>query len=320
MNLALNRSVQKGGCQVLGLNKYSIQQWLKTIDTIIYDGDGVVWKHDEVLEKAPETFNALRAMGKEAYICSNNSAISVAGICRKAQEMGFLVAKNEILSSGQTLARFMKEKKFKKKVYVVGGQGIIDELKLVGIESLPLDHPSLQGFSMMEHVPTIFLDPHVGAVVVGNDKDFNMIKLTKACCYLKDPDVMFVATNRDMAIPAAPGRLVPRAGVMVSAIQAASQRMPFTCGKPNPYMCIDLMRQGVIQPERTLIIGDTMYTDILFGYNCGFQTLLVGTGVHSYQDAIEAQASKVPLLYQQVPDLYVPRLSNLLPFLSSRNR
>jgi len=63
-----------------------------------------------------------------------------------------------------------------------------------------------------------------------------------------------------------------------------------------------------------------MNTDIQFGYNCGFQTLLVGTGVNSYQDAIEAQASKVPPLYQQVPDLYVPKLSNLLPFLSSRNR
>ncbi|XP_017126825.1 glycerol-3-phosphate phosphatase [Drosophila elegans] len=320
MNLALNRSVQKGGCQVLGLNRYSIQQWLKTIDTIVFDGDGVLWKNDEVLDKAPETFNALRAMGKDAYICSNSSVKSVAGICKKAQEMGFLVAKNEILSSGQTLARFMKEKKFKKKVYVVGGQGIIDELKLVGIESLPLDHPSLQGFSMPEHVHTIFLDPNVGAVVVGNDKDFNMIKLTKACCYLKDPEVMFVATNRDSAFPASPGRMIPRAGVMVSAIQAASQRMPFTCGKPNPYMCIDLMRQGAIQPERTLIIGDTMNTDILFGYNCGFQTLMVGTGVSSYLDAIEAQASKVPFLYQQVPDLYVPKLSNLLPFLSSRNR
>ncbi|XP_052848106.1 glycerol-3-phosphate phosphatase [Drosophila gunungcola] len=320
MNLALNRSVQKGGCQVLGLNRYSIQQWLKTIDTIIFDGDGVLWKNDEVLDKAPETFNALRAMGKEAYICSNSSVNSVAGNCKKAQEMGFLVAKNEILSSSQTLARFMKQKKFKKKVYVVGGQGIIDELKLVGIESLPLDHPSLQGFSMPEHAHTIFLDPNVGAVVVGNDKDFNIIKLTKACCYLKDPEVMFVATNRDSAFPSAPGRMIPRAGVMISAIQAASQRMPFTCGKPNPYMCIDLMRQGTIQPERTLIIGDTMNTDILFGYNCGFQTLMVGTGVSSYQDAIEAQASKVPLLYQQVPDLYVPKLSNLLPFLSSRNR
>jgi len=68
---------------------------------------------------------------------------------------------------------------------------------------------------------------------------------------------MFVATSRDAALPAAPGRMVPSAGVMVAAIQAASQRMPFTCGKPNPYMCIDLMQKGVIQPDRTLIIGDT---------------------------------------------------------------
>ncbi|EDX09001.1 glycerol-3-phosphate phosphatase [Drosophila simulans] len=320
MNLALNKTFQKSGCQLLGLNKYGIQQWLKTIDTIIFDGNGVLWSHDKVLENAAETFNALRAMGKKAFICTNNSVTSVEGICKYAQEMGFLVAKDEILSSVQTLAKFMKEKSFNKKCYVVGGQGIVDELKLVGIESLPLDHSSLQGFSMPDHIHSIFLDPNVGAVVVGSDKDFNTIKLTKACCYLKDSEVMFVATSRDAALPAAPGRMVPSAGVMVAAIQAASQRMPFTCGKPNPYMCIDLMQKGVIQPDRTLIIGDTMCTDILLGYKCGFQTLLVGTGVNSYQDAIEAQGSKAPLLYQQVPDLYVPKLSNLLPFLSSRHR
>ncbi|XP_039488587.1 glycerol-3-phosphate phosphatase [Drosophila santomea] len=320
MNLALNKSIQKGGCQVLGLNRYGLQQWLKTIDTIVFDEDGVLWSHDKVLDKAAETFNALRAMGKKAFICTNNSVTSVDGICKFAQEMGFLVAKDEILSSSQALAKFMQQKKFNKKCYVVGGQGIVDELKLVGIESMPLDHSSLQGFSMPDHIHSIFLDPNVGAVVVGADKDFNTIKLTKACCYLKDRDVMFVATNRDAALPAAPGRMVPSAGVMVAAIQAASQRMPFICGKPNPYMCIDLIRKGVIQPERTLIIGDTMSTDILLGYQCGFQTLLVGTGVNSYQDAMEAQASKAPLLYQQVPDLYLPKLSNLLPFLSSRNR
>jgi len=255
--VALNKCVQKGGCQILGLNKYSLQQWLKTIDTIIYDGDGVLWNHDKVIDKAPETFNALRAMGKEALICTNNSVTSVAGTCRRAQEMGFLVAQNEILSSGQTLAKFMKEKKFQKKAYVMGGQGLVDELQLVGIESLPLDQSSLEGFSTPEDIHSFVLDSDVGAVVVGNAKDFDAAKLTKASCYLKDPEIMFVATSRDMAFPAAPGRMVPREGVMVAAIQAASQRMPFICGKPNPYMCIDLMRQGVIQPERTLIIGDT---------------------------------------------------------------
>lgn len=252
MNLALNRSFQRGGCQLLDLTKYSVFQWLKNIDTIIYGGDGVLWRHDKPIEGATETFNALRAFGKDAYICSNNSILSAQEICRKAQKMGCLVGPNEVLSSGKALARFLFENSFNKKVYVIGGQGIVDELKQVGIESLPLDPPSVK---KAQDIP---LDRNVGAVVVGMDEDFNSMKLTKATCYLKDPQVMFMATNRDMAFPlASPGRLIPGAGFMVAAIRGATQRNPFTCGKPNPYMCIDLMLQGIIRPERTLMIGDT---------------------------------------------------------------
>ncbi|KAH8262034.1 hypothetical protein KR038_005958 [Drosophila bunnanda] len=314
MNLALNRSFQRGGCQLLHLSKCSLLQWLNNIDTIIYGGDGVLWHHDKPIEGAAETFNILRAMGKNAYICTNNSVLSTQKTCLKAQKMGCLVAPNEILSSGQALARFMGEMKFEKKVYVVGGQGIIDELRLAGIKSLPLDS------SDPNEVKDITLDPSVGAVVVGLDENFNSLKLTKASCYLMKPQVMFVATDRDMAIPLAPGRIVPGAGSMVAALEAATKRSPFTCGKPNSYMCLNLMRQGIIQPDRTLMIGDMMHTDIQFGYNCGFQTLLVGTGVSSYQDALAAQSSKEQIMHQQVPDMYVPELSNLLPFLSSRNK
>lgn len=63
-----------------------------------------------------------------------------------------------------------------------------------------------------------------------------------------------------------------------------------------------------------------MATDIQFGYNCSFQTLLVGTGVSSYKDALAAQESSDPFMYQQVPDKFVSKLSDLLPFLFSRNR
>lgn len=62
-----------------------------------------------------------------------------------------------------------------------------------------------------------------------------------------------------------------------------------------------------------------MSTDIQFGYNFGFQTLLVGTGVNSLDDIYAAQESKKPRMYQQVPDLYLSRLSDLLKFLPSRN-
>ncbi|XP_017090265.2 glycerol-3-phosphate phosphatase [Drosophila bipectinata] len=316
MNLALNRKVAKGGCQLLGLNKYSIHQYLKTIDTILYDADGVLWQYDKPIRGAVETFNALRAMGKKSYICTNNSSDSAFAVWKKAKCMDLLVAKDEVLTSGQATARYLSEQKFKRKVYAIGGQGIVDELKLVGISCLPLDPPNTDS----DFINKIVLDRDVGAVVVGMDKDFDAQKITKATWYLRDPDVMFVATNRDLAYSVAPGRMIPGAGVMVAAIQAASLRAPYTCGKPKPHLCSNVIRQGLLQPERTLMVGDTMSTDIQLGYNCSFQTLLVGTGVSSYKDVLAAQESSDPFKYQEVPHKFVSKLSHLLPFLCSRNR
>ncbi|XP_068149157.1 glycerol-3-phosphate phosphatase [Drosophila tropicalis] len=323
MSVGFNRNiVQKGCCKLLTLNRHSIQQWLQTFETIIFDADGVIWKNEVPLTGAPETFNALRAAGKKAFICTNHSSTSALGIWQKAQRMGLLVAKDEVLSSSQAAARYLKEKQFQRKVYIIGGQGIADELKLVGIESLFHDEEKSSMTSMLDYVQNLKLDSKVGAIVVGMDKYFNVSKLTKAGCYLMDSGVLFIATNRDLASPVTQGRFTLSSGIMVASIEAVAKRAPITCGKPNPYICSHLIRQGVIKPERTLMVGDNIHTDVQFGYNCGFQTLLVGTGINSLADISQAQAkaSKVPFLYQQIPDLFIPKLSDLLPFLSSRNR
>ncbi|KAH8398809.1 hypothetical protein KR222_007508 [Zaprionus bogoriensis] len=312
-------AIKKGVCQLLALNKFSVQQWLKAFDTIIFDADGVLWQHDVAIEGVPETFNALRAMDKQVFICTNHSSSSCATLCKKAQRLGLLVNQHEMLSSSLALARYLKERKFKRKVYIIGGQGIADELQNVGIESVPLGRETMLGPTMREHLRQLKLDDDVGAVAVGVDPKLNILKLTNACCYLADQKVLFLATNRDQRGPVGNDRFYPGAGVMVATVEASMKRSPFTCGKPNTFMCLQLIRDGVIKPERTLMVGDNMATDIQFGYNCGFQTLLVGTGVSSLKDVNKAQESKKPLMYQQVPDLYVPRLSDLLKFLPSRN-
>ena len=83
------------------------------------------------------------------------------------------------------------------KAYVIGGQGITDELVRVGISCIggasESKHPAHFSESDIEGY---VVDPSVGAVVVGMDSDFTYAKIAKATLYLQNPDVLFIATNK----------------------------------------------------------------------------------------------------------------------------
>lgn len=86
-------------------------------------------------------------------------------------------------------------------------------------------------------------------------------------------------------------------------------------GKPNPFVCEALIAEHNIVPERTLMIGDRCNTDILLGTNCGFQTLLVGTGIHHLNDVDLWKANDSQSDKKLIPDVYLPKLGDLLPFM-----
>lgn len=75
------------------------------------------------------------------------------------------------------------------------------------------------------------------------------------------------------------GRLAPGSGSIVSAIATASSRQPVVLGKPNN-MLLDLIIENYhLNRASTLMIGDRIDTDILFGKAGGLGTLLVLSGV-----------------------------------------
>jgi phosphoglycolate phosphatase len=52
-----------------------------------------------------------------------------------------------------------------------------------------------------------------------------------------------------------------------------------TASKPNPLMLLELMREFGVEPERTLMIGDTTH-DLLLARNAGTPSLAVSFGAH----------------------------------------
>lgn len=116
------------------LPREDVINWLKSIDNIFFDCDGVVWGLFAPIPGSCEVVNKLKEIGKNVYYVTNNSLHSRAEILEKTKKLKLNADENEIICSAHVIASHLKKIKFDKKVYVIGSKGITQELDLCGIK------------------------------------------------------------------------------------------------------------------------------------------------------------------------------------------
>ncbi|XP_070560766.1 glycerol-3-phosphate phosphatase-like [Ptychodera flava] len=289
-----------------------VPEFVSSVDTILCDCDGVIWQGKNVVPGAQEALKKLRQKGKKIFFVTNNSTKSRKQYMQKFTSLGFEVYEEEIVCTAFAAAAYLKYGlKYEGKVYLMGSAGMEEELELMGYQHTgtgPDPSPSYD----LDKWAALPIDPEVKAVVMGFDEHLSYNKLVKAGTYLNDPNCIFVATNEDMRYPYQGKVIIPGTGVLVQAVRAAAGRDPVVLGKPNRYLFESIMEthQG-INPQRTVMIGDRMSTDILMGKNCGLKTLLVETGINSGEEAKEHQRSNSIERQKMVPDYYIKSLGAL---------
>lgn len=90
-------------------------------------------------------------------------------------------------------------------------------------------------------------------------------------------------------------------------------------GKPENFLCEIFFKEEMKlnKSSRFLMIGDRLNTDILFGKNNNFQTLLVESGVHKLHkveeiiNELETSGKVDQELENQIPDFYLAKLGDL---------
>lgn len=256
---------------------------IDSVETFVFDCDGVIWKGDLLIDGVSETLDMLRSKGKRLVFVTNNSTKSRKQYGKKFETLGLSVNEEEIFASSFAAAAYLKSINFPKdkKVYVIGEDGILKELELAGFQYLggPEDGGKkieLKPGFLMEH------DENVGAVVVGFDRYFNYYKVQYGTlCIRENPGCLFIATNRDAVTHLTDAQEWAGGGSMVGALWGSTQQEPLVVGKPSTFMMDYLADKFGITKSQICMVGDRLDTDILFGQNGGCKTLLVLSGVTS---------------------------------------
>ncbi|CAO1438731.1 unnamed protein product [Diamesa serratosioi] len=294
-----------------------LREWVNSFDVVLTDCDGVLWLYNNVLKDSNTVINRFLDMGKKVYFITNNSTKTRDELVEKANSMNFNVGMENMISTAYLAAHYLKQMNFNKKVYIVGSEGISKELDAVGIANIGVGPDVLTGTLLTLVKEQFKPDPDVGAVVVGFDEHISFPKMMKAASYLNKPGTLFVATNTDERFPM-PNFVVPGTGSIVRAIETCAERKAVVMGKPENWLCDIFFKDDKRDSKRYLMIGDRLNTDILFGKNNNYQTLLVESGVHKIDrvqeiiDMLEKGEVDDKTLEKQIPDFYISCLGDLL--------
>jgi len=250
----------------------------------IFDLDGVVYVGRTPVKGAAETLAYLRKRGRKLRFVTNKSDESRKEYVKKLREMGVECREEEVIPSSYGTAVYLKEKYGKGRCFVVGGNGVVEELREHGFE--------------------VVREEKVDFVVVGIDEGFNYEKLKTAMRAVRN-GARFIATNPDCTKPSEDG-LVPGAGAMIAALEACSGVKPeIIIGKPNSIL-FEIAVEGMgLGREEVAVVGDRVDTDVVGGKRFGLFTILVHSGAVDLENLSE----------ESKPDMVVSSINELRKFL-----
>ena len=243
---------------------------------LLVDLDGVVYRGTQPVAGVPAVLAARAAAGDDVVYVTNNSMWYRADYVTRLEAMGAPVSPDLIVSSARAMALYLPDLQPPvRRALVVGGAGLVHEIRDVGIEVL-YSGDAADRFMANGRDPAAAVGS-VDAVVVGLDLDFTYGRLACAAEAVRG-GARFIATNRDPVYPTEKG-LLPGSGSVVAAIEAASGHSPISIGKPGPLLLEIAARSVGRDVSEAVMIGDSLVTDVPAARAVGARSVLMLTGV-----------------------------------------
>ena len=247
----------------------------RAIDGFLFDLDGTVYLGDSALPGAVDGIARLRAAGKQVLFVSNKPLEPRSSYAAKLTRLEIPTPADDVITSGLVMGHYLAENEPELRIYVIGEQNLVDELRAHGLTVVEerSDQDAMQ-----------VIDPEgIDGVVVAFDRTLDYRKLNTAYQALQR-GARFYATNGDKVCPM-PGGAIPDAGGTIAALEHMTGRdLELIAGKPSRLIVQTALDKMQLPAERCMMVGDRLETDILMGQQAGMATAAVLSGVSTRED------------------------------------
>lgn len=227
----------------------------------LIDMDGVIYGNDTLIPGADVFINELQEREIPFLFMTNNSQRTPLDTVNKVARMGIKIKEENVYTSAMATASFLSFMEPKGSAYVLGEGGLITSL-------------SQEGYMMV--------NSHPDFVVVGEGRNFTLEMVNQAVDMIL-AGAKLIATNLDPS-PKKDGWSNLGIKAVIAMIEEATGKKAFSVGKPSPVMMRAARKYLGLESRETIIIGDTMDTDILGGVQLGYTTILTLSGVSQKED------------------------------------
>ncbi|WP_240611133.1 HAD-IIA family hydrolase [Oceaniglobus ichthyenteri] len=245
------------------------------MDTFLLDAFGVLNIGETAIAGVPERVARLQQAGKRVIVVSNAAGYPHADLMAKYARLGYDFAPEDVITSRKTILHGLAQEPARHWGLMANaalGRGDLESLDVAYLADDPADYDRAEAFLLLGSA--VWTPPRQAMLI-------DALRRNPRPVYVGNPDIV---APREDGFSTEPGRFA-------HDLADATGVEPKFFGKPfGNIFDLAFARIGAVDKSRTVMVGDSLHTDILGGQAAGLKTALIaGFGFfagHDVQDPI----------------------------------
>lgn len=258
----------------------SAREVIRRTRCLVLDMDGTIYLDEAPIGDMINTLRLCRESGIKIYYFTNNSSKTQSQYVEKLSRIGFYHPADTVYTSTMATIGYLKATYPNKSVYAVACDAVKQELTDGGIR---------------------LTEDDADIVLLAYDTTLTFEKLKRANELIVKGSI-YIATHPDAVCPTK-DVYMPDVGSFIKLLECSSGRLPdAVIGKPNALAGAEIVKAVGLRPDQMTMVGDRLHTDIMFGINSGFNTVLVLSG-ETTSRMLEASTVSPTLVFDDLNEI-----------------